>query len=331
MAILAIYPQPPYLHLALNHCGQLISTKMLFSDPNSLEIDELIFRWLAENSAPQNSLEIIVTSGIYVSPAPSGLYLLNQSFLKNTTAYSQPENYGALVAQRLTHALGIPAYIVDPLERGEIPLQAAVTGTPELKRNNKADVFVFKYVTRAEAQKRKIPWERSRFVVANLNEELQIGAVSQGRIVDLTNSQDEGPFSLQQAGGLPFGPVLELSARLANEERTLQVLEKESGIRGYIGAKSYAELFQSKDSRAQLIAEALVYQVAKEIGAYAAVLRGRTDGIVLTGDLAREKTFLAFLRKRIEFLGDLAFYPGNQAFPALLAGAQRVKEQQKSI
>ena len=44
------------------------------------------------------------------------------------------------------------------------------------------------------------------------------------------------------------------------------------------------------DSKAQLIRDAVSYQIAKEIGAMAAVLKGKVDAIILTGGMAYQGT-----------------------------------------
>src|SRR5690554_7776383 len=52
----------------------------------------------------------------------------------------------------------------------------------------------------------------------------------------------------------------------------------------------YTTLFRSGDTYAKQILDAMIYQIGKEIGAYATVLEGNVDYIVLTGGLAYQRS-----------------------------------------
>ena len=68
----------------------------------------------------------------------------------------------------------------------------------------------------------------------------------------------------------------------------------------------------------------MAYNVAKEIGALAAVLEGRIDAIVLTGGIAFDQYFVELIRRRVEFLAQLIILPGEDEMTALAQGALRV-------
>ncbi len=78
------------------------------------------------------------------------------------------------------------------------------------------------------------------------------------------------------------------------------------------------------DKNAELIFRAMVYQIAKEIGACASVLRGKQDAIIVTGGLAYSQKVLTELKSSIEWLGKIVVYPGERELEALAAGAFRV-------
>jgi len=64
------------------------------------------------------------------------------------------------------------------------------------------------------------------------------------------------------------------------------------------------------DEKAREVYEAMAYQVAKEIGAMACVLRGELDGVVLTGGLAHSDVFCDWITERVGFLGPVFRFPG---------------------
>ena len=67
-----------------------------------------------------------------------------------------------------------------------------------------------------------------------------------------------------------------------------------------------------------------MYQIAKEIGACAVVLKGNIDAIILTGGMARSERLIDTLRPYIEFLGPIVVLPGELELEALAAGVKRV-------
>lgn len=71
------------------------------------------------------------------------------------------------------------------------------------------------------------------------------------------------------------------------------------------------------NKEAQLVADAMTYQVAKCIGEMATVLRGEIDGILLTGGVAYNDYFMGLLIPRIEFLSKVFRYPGEDELEAL--------------
>ena len=71
------------------------------------------------------------------------------------------------------------------------------------------------------------------------------------------------------------------------------------------------------DAEAALIHEALAYQVSKEIGAMAAALSGRIDGILITGGMAHNPGLTSAIKERIDFMAPVFIYPGEDEMRAL--------------
>ena len=94
---------------------------------------------------------------------------------------------------------------------------------------------------------------------------------------------------------------------------------------GYLGANDAREI-EKRISRkkARFYYEAMAYQIAKEIGAAATVVKGDVDAIVLTGGLAHSSMLTAWIRDRVSFLAPVLIYPGEGELEALVQGALRV-------
>jgi butyrate kinase len=61
----------------------------------------------------------------------------------------------------------------------------------------------------------------------------------------------------------------------------------------------------------------------------AAVLKGEVDAIVITGNGARDKgalgkTFIGWIKERVNFIAPITVYPGTDEMKALALGAVRV-------
>ena len=70
-------------------------------------------------------------------------------------------------------------------------------------------------------------------------------------------------------------------------------------------------MIEKGDKKAELVYEAMAYQVAKEIGSCAAVLSGKVDGILLTGGIAYSKSFTKMITDRVGFISEVKIYPGE--------------------
>jgi butyrate kinase len=68
----------------------------------------------------------------------------------------------------------------------------------------------------------------------------------------------------------------------------------------------------------------MAYQISKEIGSCAAVLKGKVDAVILTGGLAYDDMFVSWIKDKIEFISDVLVYPGEDELSALANGGLRV-------
>jgi butyrate kinase len=75
---------------------------------------------------------------------------------------------------------------------------------------------------------------------------------------------------------------------------------------------------------ANLLLDALAYQVAKEIGAMAAVLEGDVDRIIITGGIAHSVRIVNDIIKRVKFIAPVVVVPGEEELESLALGALRV-------
>jgi butyrate kinase len=131
-----------------------------------------------------------------------------------------------------------------------------------------------------------------------------------------------------RAGSLPSKAVLDLAfGKGMTPASSLEVLLKKSGLQGYLGTASLPAARKkaaSGDACAALVLQAMAYQVCKDLGAYAAVLDGGVDAVILTGGMAHHRPLVAAIRRQAGFLGKFMVFPGQVEMEAMAEGAWEV-------
>ena len=112
------------------------------------------------------------------------------------------------------------------------------------------------------------------------------------------------------------------------------VIGKTGGLVGLCGtddARIICKRIEEGDEWAQVVYDAMAYQVAKYIGAFAAALKGKVDGIVLTGGVSNDPYFTGYVRERVEWIAPVKIYGGDFEMDALASGAIRALEGTEDV
>ncbi|RKY97969.1 MAG: butyrate kinase [Candidatus Hydrothermota bacterium] len=289
---------------------------------------DLLKKWGVE----LEELDAVVGRGGAFKPLEGGVYEVNQNLLddirKGNVQADHPSNLGALIAYEIAQkAGGIPAYFVDPVSVDEFDEVARPSGLPELPRRSLLHTLNSRYVARKAAEELGVRYEDMNMVVAHLGTGISISAHRKGRIIDVNNANDGGPFSPQRTGSLPTTGLIKLAfSGKYDVKGLLRKVTKEGGLLAYLGTDDIPEIerrIDKGDKEAELIYNAMIYQIGKEIGAYAAALKGMVDLIVVTGGMARSERLCAELLPYIEWIARVKFYPGEFEMEALAYGALR--------
>jgi len=277
------------------------------------------------------SLNCVVGRGGLLRPLQSGTYLINEKMLwdlKRAERGEHASNLGAIIAYEIASRYSIPSYIVDPVTVDEMEDVARISGFVELERESLLHALNTKAVAKRYAQSINRSYEELRLIVVHLGSGISLSAHIGGRMVDVVNPRDEGPFSPDRAGGVPSLKLAKLCFSGRYDYKTLEKkLFGEGGIYSYLGTRDLRrvmEMIDSGDQKAKLIYDAMVYQISKYIGYMAPVLMGQIDCIILTGGMANEKRLIEDIKKRVSFLGKIEVFPGEDELQALCEGAYRV-------
>ena len=157
-------------------------------------------------------------------------------------------------------------------------------------------------------------------------------------MVDVTNSREEGAFSTERAGGVPAMQLVDLCFSGKHTKKQVEgLLFREGGLYSYLGTKDLLEVehrIAAGEAKAKTVFSAMVYQIAKEIGAMAAVLHGQVDAVLFTGGMAHSQRLVSLLSESVSWIAPITVYPGEDELQALMEGALRVlrhEEQAKTL
>jgi len=174
-------------------------------------------------------------------------------------------------------------------------------------------------------------------VVAHMGSGITVSAHRGGRMID-NNTPEEGPFGPDRTGSLPERELVKLcfSGRFAQKELDRKVFG-DGGLFAYLGTRDLLEVerrIDDGDTQAAQVFEAMVYQIAKEAGAMAAVLAGKVDALLLTGGMAHSERLVGSLRGFLQWIAPITVFPGEDELQALAEGVFRVldgEEQPKRL
>ncbi|MBN2056741.1 butyrate kinase [bacterium] len=280
---------------------------------------------------PRDRLASVAGRGGPLAPMPGGVYEVSEIMLRHIRAgrvqADHPSLLGALLAHQLAVPLGIPAYIVDPVSTDELLPEARLSGMPGIDRVSLTHALNIKSMCRAAARRLGKAYEELSLVGVHLGSGASVTSHHHGRMIDLNDSASEGPFGTQRSGGLPTRALLKWAMAGGIPERELHAtLMRKGGLAAYTGSDDFPELLRRRrdgDAAADLVYSALLLQVKKEIGAYAAVLDGRVDAVVIGGGLAYEKDFTTDLEEVVKWIAPVMIFPGEDELKALAEGAAR--------
>jgi len=312
----------------LNSIGKIIDNIMDQIPYRKNVIDKKLKEWLGGNYR----LIGIVGRGGLLKPVKSGVYRINDKMLNDLKSCRyglHASNMGAILADELSKEYNIPAFIADPVTFENMLLEAKISGVPEIERKGRAHVLNVLACAREVAKNMGKSVNQVRFVVAHLGGGITIAPVDCSVIVDCNDALlGMGPFSPERAGALPTAGILNLAF---SGEYTKESLEKkfskESGLKGYLGTSNVKEILNrisSGDKYAKLIVDAMIYQVAKEIGAMATVLKGNIDAIIITGGMAKSEYIINKIKERVDFISEVVLLPGEFEMKALAESVFRV-------
>lgn len=334
---IAIYDnEKPVFETTLRHPAEEINKFEKIYDQYEFR-KNVILDTLNEKGINLTKLNAVVGRGGLLKPIKGGTYSVNERMiedLKVGVLGEHASNLGGILAHEIASKLNIPSFIVDPVVVDEMNDVARISGMPELERKSIFHALNQKAVARRAAKEKGKAYEDMNIIVAHLGGGVSVGAHDHGRVVDVNNALDgEGPFSPERAGGLPVGDLAKLCF---SGKYTLDQIKKkikgQGGLVAYLGTndgREVVKMIENGDEKAELVYKAMAYQVSKDIGSCATVLKGKVDAIVITGGIAYDEMFVGWIKESVGFIGEILVYPGEDEMIALAEGGLRVLRKEE--
>lgn len=272
--------------------------------------------------------DAVIARGGLLRPIPGGVYRVDER-MKHDLWHADMEhasNLAALIADEIAREAGCEAYIADPPVTDELMDVARLTGIPELPRISIFHALNSRAVSRRYAAQTGRSYEELNLIVAHLGGGISVSAHQCGRVIDVNNALNgEGPFSPERAGTVPARQLVDLCFGGKHSYRDIRnLLNGRGGLRAHLGTTDVATIVRWAHAGApkyKLVLDAMLYAVAKQVGAMHVSLRGRTDAIILTGGIAYSDYCVEQLRGWLDGLAPIVVMPGEDEMGALAMNA----------
>lgn len=339
--ILAINPGSTTTKIAIYKNEDEIFCETLEHDINELEKFEtvqdqfemrkdMVLCFLEDRGYNIKELSAIVGRGGMLPSVKSGAYRVNDLMvdrLRDKPIFEHASNLGALIAYEIANIIDVPAYIYDSVRVDELEEIARISGMPDIPRTSTNHVLNSRAMAMKVAKKHGKRYNEINCIVAHLGGGISVNIQRKGKMIDII-ADDEGPFSPERAGRVPCKALIDLCYSGEYDKRTIHSkLRGKGGLKAYLNTHDAREIERKigdGDKYAELVYEAMAYQVAKGIGELATVAEGNVDYIILTGGIAYSKMFTDWIVKRVKFIAPIEIMPGENEMESLVLGILRV-------
>lgn len=274
------------------------------------------------------AFDAVIGRGGLLKPLSGGVYAVNERMrhdLVNATM-EHACNLGALIASEIASRCGCPAFTADPVVVDELRPEARISGLPQMERRSVFHALNQKAVARRHAASVGRRYEDMNLIVAHLGGGISVGAHCRGRVVDVNNALGgEGPFTPERAGTLPAMQLVELcfSGRYTLRQ-VKQMVCGRGGLAAWLGSNDMITISaraEAGEEPYRTVVSAMMYAVAKQVGAMYVALGGEVDYIIVTGGIAHSAHCVGLLRPQVEYMAPVVVMPGENEMLSLAFNA----------
>lgn len=300
--------------------------------------EETIRKTLAENNVSLEGIDAVVGRCGGMGPTGGGTYKVNDFLVAHSMAgrcTRHPTNLGAKMARDFADTYGAEAFIVNPPDTDEFQDIARVCGFSDAYRESKSHPLNQKEVGIRYAKSVAKRYEDLNLVIAHIGGGISVTAHQKGKMIDSSNNIDgDGPMAPTRAGAVAAAAVVKMCfSGQYTEKEMYDRITKSGGLVDHLGTADVMEIkarIKDGDAYAKIIYDAMIYQICKAIGAYATVLSGNVEAILLTGGIANDTDLVEQITSKVKYIAPVQVYAGEFEMEAMAAGAVRVLTGEES-
>lgn len=299
---------------------------------------ETILAALAEHGVELEDIDAFSGYCGAMGPTVGGIFKIDDTVCESVlhAGVNHPAILGAPLLHAFAQQVNKPAYAVNQPDTDELEDVARITGYPGVYRKSHVHCLNQKECAIRCATELGTTYGEGNFIVAHVGGGLSVACHNHGSMIDTNDVlEGSGPFAPNRSGDAPLKPVVKLAfSEGASQKQMNGVIGKTGGLLGLCGtddARIIGKRIEEGDEWAKIVYDAMAYQVAKYIGAFAAALKGKVDGIVLTGGVSNDPYFTGYVRERVEWIAPVKIYGGDFEMDALASGAIRALEGTEDV
>lgn len=291
---------------------------------------EAVERFLEKEGFDPASFDVTVGRGGNLHGVKTGAYEVSGYLIEHMHSLSGPwhaSDFGGLIALYFAEKSGCKAYIYDAPSVDELADIARITGMKDVYRSGGGHVLNTHACALKFATEKGKDLKELNVIVAHLGGGCSFMAFKNGQMID---NAPEGAFSPERAGPIPPGRMIDVITKNNLDRRQAYALMRgNAGLKVLLGTADAIEVekrISEGDTKAKLVYDAMIYNMAKVVGGLVAEpFEGDVDAVIITGSLAYSEYIREYLYRALhKMVKEIVFYPGQEEMNALAAGALRV-------
>lgn len=291
----------------------------------------VIRKFMMDNKVDLQGIDAVIGRGGGCYPVSGGIYRISEQLIDDTRnargGLYHSSMLGVQMADRVQKEFGGIAVMMDPPIVDEYQDLARLTGVKGIHRRAVCHALNLKAAARNYAREQGRKYEDLNLIVCHFDGGITITAHEHGRMIDGNDGGGgDGPFTPTRMGSMAITDVLNLLYDRGKDE-IRSLCSQTGGLSSYFGTSNsdiVHNRMENGDPEAAMVWKTMIYQTAKNIGAMSTVLKGKVDGIVMTGGLVRFQDVRDMIREYCEWIAPVTYYPGEFEMEAMAEGALRV-------
>ena len=301
----------------------------------------MILDLLEKANVRLDDVDVFVGRGGGLLAMEGGTYDVSELMLDHARTMAKgvihPAALGSQLAAEFAGKYGAKAMVVNPPDVDELQDFARMTGIKGVNRVIHLHALNLKETAiRHSKNVLKKKYEECNYVVCHIGGGISVSAHRKGKMVDgFDIVGGEGPMAPTRCGSISVADLLGyMKKNNYSVDDVKGLLTKSGGFVHHLGISDALELTnraENGDKYAEMVWNTMIYQIEKCIGAMAAVLHGKVDGILLVGGMVHSKDLVKQITDTCSFIAPVTAYPGEFEMEAMAAGAIRVLNGEEEL